>query len=525
MPDEIDEDRFEAEERLLEDPLAYALFNPAQLRVIRAVRLGPGITVVVSVMGNGTGKSFSMVAVAAGIMFATANPLFSREPFGPARWPFVKDIRFVSTTAAVQDTGPLQKAMKVLYPAEPADAWSQTRGSGKGYYSQGWTKTGFTWDVMTYNQALEDFASHTKGAIFFSEPPPEAIFNEAITRLRGRGLVFIEMTPLTYAAWVKERLIDPGGLYLDDKKVGDVNVIHGDFHENCGDHNEGGQLTHQAYESQVALWPEEEREARKSGAFMALAGRIYRKWGPGNELEELPAYHQECWDKDRFRLIYILDPHDRKPWAMKWTAVFPNEDVITVAEWPGPGTMFHRMQFSPINDIEDYREMILGTEMELIGRYAHDRTGDPNFLAAPKSGQGKTVAQMLGERCRRCKKGDEKNVAPCPHSITFRHAPDDLATGHMVVRQAIGNPDEKIRPKTFALKASCPNTCYSMRSYGFKENTDTSKGLSERPELINKDFADLERYLHTSGLGKWPVQLRPQVLVKFKKRGNRVGLT
>lgn len=507
---EITDDRLEAEYRILADPLAYTLFNPAQLRIIKAVDPQAGeILVVVVVMGNGTGKTFGLGAIWAAIMFGTANPLFAHLQ----DWPFAKELRVVSTTAALEDKGPIQIAMSMMFPA---GRWSQGRGVGKGYYSQG--KAGqFSWDVMTYNQNPKDFASHTKGAVFMSEPPSKPIFTECATRLRGGGLLFMEMTPMTYAAWVKEDLIDPGQLTLNGKKVGRVAVVRGDIHENCSDHNVGGQLPHSTIDATMALWPRAERKARKAGLFMSLAGRIYPEWGPRNEWDVLPVYHQECWDSGRVRLVEVLDPHDRKPFALTWFAVFPNDDVVAIAEWPAEP--YQDFDMSPVADIEEYRALILETEKEL-GRTADRRLEDPNFGNTPKTGTGQTPKQMLAGPCRDCIK--KKKEAECPHKLFHSDPPNAIETGHIMVRGAVGT--ETVRPKLYSLK-DCINFRYGMEHYGYKENKDPSRGYSVAPEMIHKDFPDLVRYLYNGGLGKWWETPKPLTMWAPKLRGRRISAT
>ena len=520
MNDEISDERLEAEARLLEDPLSYTEHNDAQIRFIEAVRIGKdsGVDVVIAVMGNGTGKSFGLISIFSAIVFGTSSPLFDRAPFGPDLWPYVKNLRLVTTTASLDDHGPIQQAIRQLFPE---GRYGHSRGVGKGYNSQGWSDTGFVWDFMSYKQDVTEFSAHTKGAIFFSEPPPKRIFTENATRLRAGGLIIIEMTPLTYAAWVKEDLIDPGALKVDGKKVGNVTVVYGEIEDNCKDHSPGGQLSHQAIQAQIALWPEEEREARRKGLFMRLAGLIHPKWGAANELLELPDFHQECWDRGKYKLCYRLDPHDRKPFAMSWAAIFPNQDVITIAEWPD--FEFHRATSSPIEDIEDYRDLILATEADL-GRRADYRLIDPLFGNSPKSGEGLTVKQMLQKSCRRCI--EAKKPDDCTHRLVFnKDIVSRIAEGHLLVRRAIGDPDKGIRPKLYALKESCTNTCYGYRHYGYKEEKDPDKALSEKPELVHKDFPDLDRFLALSGLIREDPTYKPQNFWRPKKRGRRVSAT
>jgi len=513
--EEISPERAEAEARILSDPLAYISFNPAQIRFIQ--RVGEkDVIIALADMGNGIGKTFGLVSIWSALMFGTSNPLFSAPIF--KSFPHPRDARFCGPAKVVEDGGPLQKAIKATFPW---GRYNQRKSMGKGFYCIGSTDAGWTWDVMTYNQSREEYSGSTKGVILYSEPPPREIFYENIARGRAGCIHIMEMTPLDMAAWLFEEIVEPGDLTLDGRTVGKVVLVQGEIHENCRDHFTGGQLPHAAIEATIAAWPPEEREARAKGVPLHLSGRIYPQWGDANEMEELADYYQECWDKGKCNLALVLDPHDRKPWALAWKSIFPNDDRVTIAEWPP--FAFHKASNSPVSDIEDYRDIILAAEDDL-GRPADTRLIDPNFGNAPKSGMGKTVKGMLQEACRRCKKRGETSAKLCPHRIFFKDPPDSIAEGHMLVRRSVGNLSEGTRPKSFALKR-CINTCYSMRHYAYAENTDASKGPSETPQFVHKDFADLERYLELSGRGKYQAPARERVLWKPTKRGDRWSAT
>ena len=505
--------RKEAEARIMADPVAYSLFNPAQIRCIDSFKVD-GVTIVLITMGNGSGKTFVLPgAMAAAVMFGTANPLFAHPIY--ESWPYPKSARIMAPADLLVDNGPIQKAMQACWPA---GRWQQSRGSGKGYYSHGETDTGWDWDVMTYNQTALQTAGSTKGLILCSEPPPEGLFGEMIGRLRAGGILAIEMTPLNYAAYLQD-LADEKVVKDPDTgaTIGRIITVQGDIHDNCADCHEGGQLPHLAIQRTIASWPIEEREARKSGGWMQLAGRVYRKWGEenGNEIEALPAYHQEKFDAGEYNLLHVQDPHDRRPFAMVWFAVFPNNDMVAIAEWPDDAyPPFHKISDSPFSDIDEYREMILATEAGLE-KSADRRLEDPNFGNTPKL-NNKTVKELFADSCQKCAR-EKKN---CPHRLFFEDPPNNIAEGHLLVRRAIGNKAEGIRPKLYALAPYTPNFCYGMRRYGYEEKK-AGKADHEKPQLINKDYPDLPRYAYNAGADKYRGVFVPKfVKPRFKRRAN-----
>jgi len=483
-------ERREIERRICIDPLKYTTLNPAQLKMVRSLNR-PGVKIVVCPMGNGTGKTFGLAAIASAIFFGTANPIFANQEIY-SNWPYPKAVRFCMPTKLAEDGSAFQKALKALFPR---GRYTQKKGSGKGYYSQGATDTGFTWDVMTYNQDPKEAAGDTFGAVFFSEPPPRKFYSENYARTRAGGILFFELTPLSYAAWVKDELVDVKAI-TDDQgtELGKILTIKGDIHDNCRDCFEGGQLPHDEIMRTIAGYPAEEREARRTGGFMHLAGLIYRQYGDVNEIDSWPtAYHEEMFDKGKYNLVNVVDPHDRKPFAIGWYALFPNDDVIAMAEYPE--APFHAIDHSD-NSIEDYRTLILKTE-KALGKSADWRLIDPNFGNTQKAGTGKTVKELFAEACEECEGSGREGS--CQHRLTYLDPPDSIADGHLLMRTAIGNPKEKKRPK-FYVYDYLTNHKYGYRHYGYKESLHPEKtGLSEQPMLIHKDFPDLGRYLYNYG--------------------------
>ena len=514
---------------ILEDPLRFTRLNQAQERFIRSTwNPCQTLTICPFLKGNGLGGSYALVAAWSAIMFGTAHRLFRCSPYGE-RWPFFKDIRLATTTASLSDTGPIQRAMHELFPA---GRWQQSHGVGKSFYSEGKSDTGFTWDIVTYNQSPQECASSTKGLILFSEPPPASTFTEVVARLRGRGLCLMDMTQLDMGEAI-ENIVDDG-LVLNGERVGEVRVTRGDAHESCEEHC-GGHRPHAAIMADIASWPEDEREARRTGQSMRLSGRIYPKWGDSNELLALPKYHQEHWDNGNVRVSCVMDEADRRPWAISWFATFPNEDVVNFAEFPNFD--YWSCKSSPISDVEDYRGVILETEAEFGGRRVVNRIDDPLFGGTPGKGNANTLRGMLAGPCRQCRKdsgvaeGDPEDCTAyqsamkrCQHRLIFQPGlayDGSIRDGHILVRAAVGDVTEGVRPKVYSMRQSCPNMCRGMRRYSWKENRVADRGLSNRPALVYKDFPDLWRLGMLKGFQKWPTPTKPMPTVDV--RGARPG--
>ena len=529
------------------DPINFMLFNRSQARFIDALsgswpesRLADihydppskdSITLIPFLKPNGLGGSYSMVSIWSALMFGTAHPRLRGYPFGD-QFPWVKSARLVAPVASLADEGPIQKAMKELFPA---GLWHQSKGTGKSYYCEGRTETGWTWEFITSDQPVLQAAGATRGLIMFSEPPPHPIYSESVTRLRGQGLILVEMTQLDLADWFEE-IEESRGLMLDGRKVGGKpRVVWGDLEDACVDHHPEdsdfpGHRPHTAIEADIASWPAEEREARRTGKPLRRSGRILPNWGDANELEDFTPYHQECWNKDRVRIWNVVNPHDRLPWPIIWGATFPNRDMVIFSEWPP--FSWRECKSSPVTHPEDMRSIILEAEAA-IGKPIWKRVMDPQFGETIKNGFN--LFKIMSSKCRACAptgpvrdsalaQETERMSGSCPHSLQYAKGvayPGSVNAGHIPLNAAIGDTKNGRRPKLYALVDACPNTCYAVRHYAFKENRDTTKGLSDKPQLINKEVVDVVRYAYLSHLDDYPIDAEPVELYKSKWAGRQ----
>ena len=495
------------------DPFRYQKFNLAQTRFLRALKEPKveSLTIVLFLKPNRIGGSRILMGAWSAIMFGTERPAAQCSPFGDW-WPFpVRNARLVSTAETLGDVGPLQKAMRDLFPV---GRYTQSRGVGKAYNSAGKTDNGWTWDAMSYGQGSLAAAGSTMGLILMSEPPPKDLYVECLTRLGGNGMMIIECTQLDLAPWLEEFAEDAGGvtrdgiqygtLKLDGRAVGEVRVVRGDIEDSCSEHSNGHQ-SHSAIEATIAGWPVEEREARRRGVPLKLSGRIYPEWGDANELEEVPEWHRKQWDAGEVILSSVLDPADQKPWAMAWFATYPNNDVICFMEWPTFN--FDECKISPIHALEDYRNTIIECEAA-VGRPQDKRYIDPLFGNAPGKGNARTLRKMLSSPCKECLRHvgraeyedlDERSEAylsaeiSCKHKLSYLNSiayNGSVRDGHIIVRAQLGEKPNGIRPKFYALK-SCANMCRGMRRYAWRQKTNAE--TDDKPSLIYKDFPDLWR--------------------------------
>lgn len=475
----------ELKRRMLADPLAYPKawpsHNPAQIRAIEAVSKGDPMTIMT--FGNGTGKTHLLVSMWSALMFGTKNKLFQNGVFvnWPKAWP--KSVRLSAPESLLGDDDVFQGLMRKLFPK---GAYQQNKNH-KNFYSSGRTNTGWSWDVMTYDQDPQQAAGETKGLLLYSEPPPRRLFGENLARLRAGGMTLMEMTPLNFAPWIMDEYLDNKVLRNKEGEViGHINHITGDIWDNCNE-RPGGQLSRQAIEIILSQYSEEERELREKGIFGRLQGRIYKTYNPSvHEIESLSAlgeYYTSCFASGKYTLYFVSDPHDRKPFAIGWYAVFPNGDIVVMGEFPDDSFKpFHAIQsftWTP----DEYARMIQATEMNGFGKPAEVRWIDPNF------GQTMQFATKMTIRQTWFKWGQENNFP-----INCGLPNDAIIDGHLAVKHYLGDAEKGIRPKLYVMK-SCKNHIHGFTHYAYKEEKSEIKALSEAPQLVYKDFMDLVRYL------------------------------
>jgi len=136
-----------------------------------------------------------------------------------------------------------------------------------------------------------------------------------------RGLVdfdghcWMTMTPLTQP-WIHDVVVARAG-----DPDGAVKMYKFSIWDNCTEN--GGHLSRSAIEEFLSDLREDEMEARLHGNFLHLAGRVYKEWEPEAPYWITPHKIPATWPR-----VVIIDPHPRKPIAVMWAAMTPNDGLI-----------------------------------------------------------------------------------------------------------------------------------------------------------------------------------------------------
>jgi hypothetical protein len=253
---------------------------------------------------------------------------------------------------------------------------------------------------------------------------------------------------------------------------------------------------------QIDAWAEtldeDEKRARIYGEFFDLQGRVYksfsRKRPPEGHVMPRDEWMAENKDWRTYPGFCVVDPHDRKPFAIAWGVVTPRDQMVFIDEWPNVDFI---RQKSWRASTPEYAETIRNKERNLwmtmtdaSAAYVGEerpanimwRIMDPNFGRTPKAGTGRTLEDEF-----------------CDFDLNFdTSVDDDVEEGHIVVKR-------DLYEKRLLFLDNCTNTIKAMESYVWDEyRGKTDRSPKEKPKDKYKDFADLVRYACKSDLHWMP---------------------
>ena len=325
------------------------------------------------------------------------------------------------------------------------------------------------------------------------EEPPFDIYREQNMRLLDRnGEMIITMTSLKGITDLIQDIFDDHDVIESEYAVGVKKELPRIIDKN------GFKIylfwtTENPYISQdrvledMKLMPADEVLCRIYGMPINLSGKIYMKFSKNVHVipfDDAPL--EEC------TIYNVLDPHDRKPWALGWYGVHKTGTIYCFEEYPNDN--FNEMMFDD-KTYDEYAKLIKATEeniYQICGQRVDNRRRiiDPNFgnktvqLAERQGGQSKTTpVKELNKR-----------------GLRYRDGIDALQAGHMKVREYLyyeKKGDEIIVQPKLLYTDNCHNHIRHVSRYSRKDiiagdgDTKDNVGVKEK----YKDYCDLDRYL------------------------------
>lgn len=380
--------------------------------------------------------------------------------------------------------------------------WIPHRFLLKGKWEESWSEKnrtltltcGCTIQVMAYGQEEEDFSGASLHRVIEDEAPPSGIHRENLMRtLDTKGQVYTVFTPpddpgkAIRAAWIYdtfERGMEGPGkdpdvraitLFTEQNKILEASEI-----EIIGKGLNAAQ-----------------KETRFHGAFLHLTGRIYpiftdrpKMWCfrcndvtiaakndrsrevcatcAGEVVEFCHAIEPEQRYYE-YPVVFVLDPHPRKPNMMLWIAIDPCDDYCQIAEMEVDG------------DPADVREQCLAFERDNHLNICA-RLVDPNMGESPAHSAGRrhvTVRDEFDAVGLRCALAD-----------------DNFSVGMKRVRSLLA-PDEKTKRPRMSLFSTCTRSIRQFNRYAWSEWTSRSseeRDSKDKPRNKEDDYPTLWRY-------------------------------
>jgi len=349
-----------------------------------------------------------------------------------------------------------------------------------------------TWQIMSLDQDVTDFASGEFHVVLHDEPPSKAIFDENKMRVMSlNGHILLAMT------WPDDPGIPVDWIYDDVYEKGmpgpakDVNIkwIEIVTTENP---NIDQQAVAETTKNLTAL-QKTTRIAGKPIRFSNLMHPLFTDipsvwcFFCACETSMLPdntcaTCHSQttaeyCHVVDEppvaraWPTIMLIDPHPRKPHILLWVQVDPADDLWVVAEAEcegGPGDV-HKL----CDDVEIANEYLIA-----------QRLMDPNMGASPGESTthsgvtNQTEFDRAGVRC-------------------------DLADDSAVGRNRLNDflkPDPRTRRPRVHIASRCYLTIYQMKRYTWDDNRRQSdhRDIKQKPKGKHDDRPTLLKYLMNS---------------------------
>ena len=336
------------------------------------------------------------------------------------------------------------------------------RRTPQGYAARLTCKDGSTVDFLT-NEMSEMAFESADWDFYWGDEPQQKSRYFAIRRglLDRQGLTVLTFTPLI-EPWMKEGLID----IADGKLIEVFTVTLYDNHQDIQGHVILPLDSIKQFEAEL---PEDVRRTRVYGQFFHLRGIVYTEYRS--------AIHERLWTYEYpDPVVFILDPHERKPHCGVWAWVNRLDDLHVDRE-----VSFH-------GSLQELKKHLLLTEAQ-AGYNVRRRLIDPNFGMSPDApGSNQTVITALGR-------------APWP--MRFGEANDDKEAGRFAVKEYLHFDETKPlsitnKPKLWFRRGNVPLTTAGVQNYQYddwKGKLKDDRDVKEKEKPKGTDFPDCIRYL------------------------------
>lgn len=449
--------------RRRDEPMRYFQPNPAQARFIAEIGR-EGAFIVVNAGGNGSGKTYGLIAILGAFMWPSlAAPCFSAPIY--QNFPYPKRIWIVSNPGELGMTGAIQTSIDELWPKKRFS----TSKNGRQYNSVFRSDTGWEVELKSTEQSITEFRGANVGIVALNEPVPEDIFRECLARLRRGGIMPGAMTSLDDEPWIVDGILDK-----HDGK--DYRILYGGVEDNCKDHTPGGTLSHDQIERILSKYPEDEQQARRTGKPLSLSGRVFKNFDKG-----VHVLKDEIRPPDGAAIYQVVDPAAGKPFAVIYAYVDAGGNIVIFDEWPNFtffGAKDPGLNVRGYADLFKSKEVGLRVQARIMDRHYGNNRHTPGSL---------TLRQEFDAIGYEFQNSYEVGDIDAEVKTGIIKVNDLLAYNKALTIDSVNHPRLRITP-------NCVNTIESLSKWTW----DTKSLLGSRTRAKDnhyKDFCDVTRYL------------------------------
>ena len=355
-------------------------------------------------------------------------------------------------------------------------------------------KNGTLLVFKSYDQGVMSFAQDDIDIIWNDEEPPFGILKEQRMRLLDRnGEMLISMTSTKGVTELIADIFEDHTViesrmapYIEEQLPTVVEKNGTKFYMLWTIDNP--YIDQERVQKEIKFMTREEIKSRIFGIPVNLSGKIYMSFS--KNVHVIP---YEMVPMENITLYMILDPHDRKPWAMKWIVMHVTGTAYCVDEYPNRD--FNEM-ISDDKTYDEYVSLIREKEenlKELFGKLIYKRIIDPNF-------GNKTIqlAERVDARAHTTPKEELEK-----RGLKFQDGIDSLESGHLKVREMLHyemkGTEIVMQPKYFIVD-ECINSVMHLSRYSRKDIMGADGDMKDKVGVMEKykDFCDLDRYFWMS---------------------------
>jgi phage terminase large subunit-like protein len=347
----------------------------------------------------------------------------------------------------------------------------------------------------SYDQGVESFAQDDVDLIGNDEEPPNEIYKEQRMRLIDRnGEMVISMTSTKGVTDLIADIFEDCEVienrYSDILKenlpvIADKNGMKFFMLWNT----DNPHIDQARLRQEIKFMTRDEIKSRIHGIPINLSGRIYPMFS--RNIHVIPFEQAPLTD---ICLFHVLDPHDRKPWAMQWIVLHKTGTSYCVDEYPNRD--FNEV-ISDDKTYDNYADIIRQKEdalFDIFGKAVHKRIIDPNF-----GNKAVRLAERMDSKAHTTPKEEMKR-----RGFNFQDGIDCLESGHLKVREALHyetKDGEIVFQPSFFVTDNCTNTIKHFSRYSRKDIMTADGDEKSNPGVQEKykDYCDCSRYYVMSG--------------------------